>query len=235
MEPSNPPQVVAFFDLDRTLIHPNSATLYARHEYRLGRISRWQLARSLFYTLLYHLSMVDMNRAFGMVLSHYRGLPEQEMVERTHRWFEAEIAHLLLPGARQALLGHRAEGHLRVLLTSSSSYMSRLAVERWGLDDWIANRFPVDDGGRLTGEMVRPICYGAGKVTHAERWAQSRPIAWDASYFYSDSLSDLPMLERVGHPRVVNPDPRLRRLAGRRGWPILDWRNPKSGSPPSPA
>jgi phosphoserine phosphatase len=69
-----------------------------------------------------------------------------------------------------------------------------------------------------------PFCYGPGKVQRAERWAAEHGVELEQSYFYTDSLSDLPMLERVGQPRIVNPDPRLRREANRRGWPILDWR-----------
>jgi putative phosphoserine phosphatase / 1-acylglycerol-3-phosphate O-acyltransferase len=75
--------------------------------------------------------------------------------------------------------------------------------------------------GRFTGEAVRPVCYGDGKMYWAERFAAAEGLELDQSYFYTDSITDLPVLERVGEPRVVNPDPRLRRLALRRGWPVL--------------
>jgi putative phosphoserine phosphatase/1-acylglycerol-3-phosphate O-acyltransferase len=75
--------------------------------------------------------------------------------------------------------------------------------------------------GRFTGEAERPVCYGAGKIYWAERFAAAEGIDLDRSYFYTDSITDLPVLERVGEPRVVNPDLRLRRVAARRGWPLL--------------
>src|SRR5262249_2472757 len=72
--------------------------------------------------------------------------------------------------------------------------------------------------GRFTGEVVEPVCYGRGKVYWAERFAAEHDVDLGQSYFYTDSITDLPVLDRVGHPRVVHPDPRLRRIAQRRGW-----------------
>lgn len=94
---------------------------------------------------------------------------------------------------------------------------------RFGLDDWLSNAFYVDAKGQMTGDFERPLCFGQGKVQRAERWCAQRGLSLDKSWFYSDSLSDRSMLERVANPRVVNPDPRLRRLARRRQWPIFDW------------
>jgi phosphoserine phosphatase len=81
----------------------------------------------------------------------------------------------------------------------------------------------VDDSGALTGEYKRPACYGAGKVHWAEDFARRHGISLAHSHFYSDSFSDRPMLERVGHAYAINPDPRLKRFARARGWPIEEW------------
>jgi putative phosphoserine phosphatase/1-acylglycerol-3-phosphate O-acyltransferase len=78
----------------------------------------------------------------------------------------------------------------------------------------------VSVGGRLTGEVVEPVCYGQGKVVWAERFAAEWGVDLADSTFYSDSISDLPLMERVGRPVAVNPDMRLKRVARRRGWPI---------------
>ena len=78
--------------------------------------------------------------------------------------------------------------------------------------------------GTLTGLLLPPPCYGPGKVVHAERLAAEQGIDLDRSYFYSDSYTDLPMLERVGEPRVINPDPRLSRAAKQRGWSVERWK-----------
>jgi HAD superfamily hydrolase (TIGR01490 family) len=213
----------AFFDLDRTLIHVNSGLLWARYEFRLGNISRSMMARAVFWSALYHLSLVDIETAFGTAARHYRGTRQADLVDRTRKWFYDEVAHCLRPGAARAIESHRAQGHPLVLLTNSTSFEASVAAETWRLDDYLANRFPVDDQERLVGSYASPLCYGPGKVELAERWAADQDVDLDRSFFYTDSYSDLPMLERVGQPRVVAPDPRLRVAALRRGWMVVDW------------
>ena len=221
------PRGAAFFDLDRTLIAENSGILYAHWERRHRRISRLQLAQGLLWGGLYHLSLVDIDKAFRSALAHYVGTSDAELDQRTRAWFASEIRHRLLPSARDAISRHRDGGQKTVLLTNSSCYAARVACADWQLDDWLANIFTLDDAGRLDGGVESPLCYGHGKVVRAERWAQAAGVDLAHSWFYTDSLSDLPMLERVGHPVVVQPDPRLRREARRRGWPIVDW-SPRS-------
>jgi phosphoserine phosphatase len=89
-------------------------------------------------------------------------------------------------------------------------------AEDLGLDDVLCNRFEVDETGAHTGRPVGTLCFGAGKLDYAEVYAGDRGVSLADCWFYTDSFSDLPVLERVGHPVVVNPDPRLRREAERR-------------------
>ncbi|TNF35193.1 MAG: HAD family hydrolase [Deltaproteobacteria bacterium] len=213
----------AFFDLDGTLVPFNSGMRFARYEHRNKRIGNLSLAQSAVWMLLYHLSLVDMTRAFGRAVAYYRGVAEADLDARTRTWFEQEIVEHLLPGARTAIAEHRAAGRPLVLLSSTSSYLARAAQDSWGFDDWLANRFPTDDNGRLTGDFARPLCYGPGKVELARRWAADHGVDLARSWFYSDSFSDVPMLAAVGHPVVVLPDPRLRRHAKKVGWPIARW------------
>ena len=220
-EPS--PRPAAFFDLDRTLISVNSAFLYASYERRRGRISLPQFLRAAFWMGMYHLSLIDMERAFAEAVRQYQGVSADELARITEEFFRAEVIPTFQPGAQRALEFHRNEDHPLVLLTASSSYMSRIAAHTWELDHWLCNRFPTDEDGRLRGTFERPMCYGPGKVSRAQRWADHQGVDLSQSYFYSDSFSDVPMLKAVGHPRVVNPDPRLRRMALRLGWPIEDW------------
>jgi HAD superfamily hydrolase (TIGR01490 family) len=214
---------VAFFDLDRTLIDVNSGLLWARHERRNRHISAVQMARAVMWTALYYVAVIDMETAVTRALDHYRGVDAVALDRRTRAWFEREVAGRLRPGAAAAMHEHRRRGDALVILTNSSSFEARAAAERWGFDDYLANQFPTDPAGRLVGAFEPPLCYGRGKVARAESWAIARGADLSSSTFYSDSYSDLPMLERVGQPRVVSPDPRLRVTARRRGWPILAW------------
>ncbi|HEU5057955.1 MAG TPA: HAD family hydrolase, partial [Kofleriaceae bacterium] len=144
-------RAAAFFDLDRTLIDVNSGLLWAQHERRHGHISRSQMARAVFWTALYHLAAIDMETAVSRALDHYRGVDAADLDRRTRAWFEREVARRLRPLAAAAMAEHRARGDLLVILTNSSSYEARAAAERWGFDDFLANQFPTDTSGRLTG------------------------------------------------------------------------------------
>jgi phosphoserine phosphatase len=96
-----------------------------------------------------------------------------------------------------------------------------------GLDHSLCNRFEVDGRGLHTGRPLGALCYGHGKVAHAEAYARERGVALESCAFYTDSYTDLPVLERVGRPVAVHPDPRLARVAKRRGWRVEDWSAPQ--------
>lgn len=213
----------AFFDLDLTLIDVNSGVEWAKHERRLGNITLWQLGRAVLWHGLYRLSVIDMETALDRAIEHYRGVASDDLDSRTRDWFHRHVSPRARPKALEAIERHRDQGHPLVLLTNSSCYEAAVAAETWGFDAYLANNFPTDSRGRLLGTFERPMCYGPGKVARAERWAADNGVDLGASFFYSDSYSDVPMLERVGEPRVVAPDPRLRRAARQRGWKVLDW------------
>jgi len=220
-------KAAAFFDLDRTLIKENSALLYTRYEYALGRIGILDFIKSAWWLGLYHLNLLNINKAYSKAVSTYKGQSERELMAHIRRFFVEKVDKRLLPGAQATLCAHRSEGHELVLITNGSSYQAQLATQSWRLDYALANSFLTDESGLLTGDFCAPLCYGQGKVERAERWARTHEVSLEHSYFYSDSYSDLPLLERVGHPRVVNPDPKLRRLAQRRQWPVMNWKEVK--------
>ena len=228
---SDAPKVAVFFDFDHTLIDVNSGLLYAKFERRKGRVSLLILLRVAFWMVLYRLSIIDMEKAYRRALAHYRGHSDVDMATRAQDWFAEEVPSRLQPGARIALDYHRDQAHLGAVLTTSSCYVARCAAQYFNLDEGIGNSFSLDTEGCLDGDFNAPLCYGNGKIEWARRWAEPRGIALEDCYFYTDSYSDLPMLKVVAHPRVVNPDFRLRRVARKRGWPILDWRTDKQAIP----
>ncbi|MDD5307395.1 MAG: HAD-IB family hydrolase [Deltaproteobacteria bacterium] len=212
----------AFFDLDGTLVGVNTGALWMREERRAGRLRLRHVAVGALYMAAYRFRAVDMERAMVRALTTIKGEREEVVRKRTHDWWRSSVVPWIAPGAASAVEEHRAQGHLLVLLTSSSPYASEIAARHFGLDAVLCTAFEVKDG-RFTGDVVRPICYGEGKVVHAERFAAQAGVSLDESFFYTDSFTDLPMLERVGHARTVGPDLRLRITARRRGWPVLDW------------
>jgi HAD superfamily hydrolase (TIGR01490 family) len=117
---------------------------------------------------------------------------------------------------------HRAAGDLLAVLSSSSQYASEPLAGHLGIPHVLCTRLQAE-AGVFTGGVDGPVCFGRGKVRVAEAFAREHDVDLSASWFYTDSYSDLPMLERVGHPVAVNPDFRLRRHARARGWPVLQW------------
>lgn len=212
-----------FFDLDRTLISKNSASLWLKAELRAGVISHLQALRAAAWLLRYHLGTHDIADALRASIRYMAGSAEAELVVRTDAFFGAEMRRLYRPGALLAIASHRRAGDHLALLTSSTSYLANPVAHDLSIDGVLCNRLEVGADGRFTGAPIEPLCYGAGKVQLAERYLQSLGRDFDSAVFYSDSATDLPMLEAVGRPVAVNPDPRLRWVAMRRRWPIVDW------------
>jgi HAD superfamily hydrolase (TIGR01490 family) len=217
-------QVAAFFDMDRTLLRCNSGERWVRFLRRRGEISLPATARALGWLLLYRVSLLDFHRVAEQVVRELRGQREDEMIAKCERWVQGELLPEVAPSARRALEDHRARGHEVTILSTSTPYVTRPLARAIGLDPdkVLCTQLEVQDGC-FTGALVRPVCYGTGKVEWAERFARQHDVDLDRSWFYSDSFSDVPMLERAGNRVVVNPDPRLWRHASRAGWRIERW------------
>jgi len=215
---------VAFFDLDLTLLDVNTASLWIKREYREKNISRMFFLKSATWVGLYQLGFARMEDVIEKAVLLVEGLHEEEIRERTFRFWEEEVKMRFRAGASAAIQAHREAGHACVLLTSSSPYLSRPVAELLAFDGILCNRFEVIDG-RFTGRAEKPLCYGEGKLVHANAWLQEHKLTLEQSAFYTDSFSDLPVLDAVGTPVCVHPDPRLRRQAERRGWAVQMWGN----------
>ena len=217
---------IAFFDLDKTLLAVNSGSLWIRRELALGHITRVQAMRATLWLARYHMGFVPMQDALVQAMSHLQGTDEQPIRERTIRFYEELVRSQYRPGALRAVEEHRSAGDRLVLLTSSSGYMAELVARDLGLDAILCNRLEVDAAGCYTGRPLGEVCFGEGKRSHAQAHAAEAGVPLSACAFYTDSYSDLPVMEVVGRPVAVHPDRRLRREALRRGWPVVDWGSP---------
>jgi HAD superfamily hydrolase (TIGR01490 family) len=217
-------RIGAFFDVDRTLVSCNTGRLFLRDLRRRGEISFFRAVRALGWMLKYHLSVIDLQWVAVRIAAQMEGWVERDFAERCRQWVEAEVLKLIVPGARPQIERHRAEGHVLAILSTSPTYVTRPIAETLGIEEVISTQFEVE-AGQFTGRLLGPACVGPGKVHWAEALGDRRQLDLAQSWFYTDSYTDLPMLERVGHRVVVNPDPRLKRAARRRGWPIENWRS----------
>jgi HAD superfamily hydrolase (TIGR01490 family) len=216
---------IAFFDFDETLIVGNSGNLWIRRELRSGHINRLQALHAASWMVRYRLGFASMEDALRTAIRSLAGTPEETLRQRTRDFYQEEVRQLYRSGARQALDEHRSRGDACVLLTASSLYLSELVSNELHLDGVLCNRFQVREGLH-TGELEGELCFGAGKLRYAEAYAQRSGVSLGACTFYTDSYSDMPVLERVGTPVLVNPDRRLRREARARGWKVVEWGGP---------
>lgn len=212
----------AFFDMDRTVLRVNSGTHWMRYLRRRGEISRWQFVRAVGWALKYKLAVLDIETLSRRLVMTLCGEDEDEMRQKCRHWFAEEIVHTIAAPAREAIRAHRQRGDRLALLTAATPYIADLVAEALELEGVLCSRLEVERG-KFTGRIVEPLCFGDGKVELAQAWAQERGLDLGAATFYTDSYNDLPMLNRVGVPVAVNPDPRLRRVALQRGWAIQNW------------
>jgi HAD superfamily hydrolase (TIGR01490 family) len=215
--------VAALFDIDGTIIARNSAPLYMKHLRKTGRARRRDVARTLYYLARYKLGLLDIEHAAAVSLEWIRNHDEAALSADCQAWYADTIRPYVYPAMKATVEAHKRAGHLPALLTSATRYLAEPLAADLGIEHLLVTQLVVQDG-RFTGEAVRPMCYGDGKMYWASRFAEAHGIDLLRSYFYTDSITDLPVLQRVGEPRVVNPDPRLRRAALRRGWPVFQIR-----------
>ncbi len=216
--------VAAFFDVDRTLLSVNSGELWARYMWRTGKMPIREAARTLLWILQYRLGFLDFEAVTARAALDYAGRDYAEIADEVLTWFDAEIAMTITAGGRARIAEHRREGHRVALLTTGTRFVAEPVARLLRVDpeDILCTELEVE-AGHLTGRHLPPACGGPGKVARAQSYAERWGLRLERSYFYTDSYSDLPMLSRVGHPRVINPDRRLRRHARKREWEIETW------------
>ena len=218
----------AFFDLDKTVIAKASMVAFGRTLYREGLISRALLARALWGQLIYmHLGASDekLARMRDSVLALTKGWDQQRIRAIVEDALATVVEPIIYAEAMDLIEQHRDEGRLVVIISASPEEIVVPLGLHLGVDGIVATRADVDREGRYTG-TTDFYCYGPNKVVAMEGMAAERDIDLAASWAYSDSATDIPMLEAVGHAVAVNPDRELARVAAERGWEVRTFARP---------
>ena len=212
----------AFFDLDKTLIEGSSAIHFGRAAYRAGMMSRTQLLRDLWANVRFRMRGSTDEGTEELKRRVLESIAGRRVVELAR--LSPEVLAGVLPRVYPQMLAeayaHQDAGRPVYIVTAASQELSEMLAHVLGFDGAIGFRSEVRDG-RYTGRAAGPFTYRTGKAKALREIAERDGIDLEASYAYSDSESDLPMLEAVGHPVAVNPDDELRAVARREGWRVI--------------
>lgn len=213
----------ALFDMDRTLVRKETLSLYVKYQRKLGEAKRTDMLKVVYWVAQYTLGVIDAPEVAARALKALAGTPEAALAARCDDWFRRYVEPHICDLGRQAVEKHRAQGDLLAIVTGASPYVAHPLARRLDIPHVVASELEVDARGIFTGRYVPPLCLGDGKIVRAKRLADAEGFSLSEATFYTDSYTDLPLLELVREPIVVNPDPRLERLAKKRKWPIERW------------
>ncbi|MGW5043637.1 HAD family hydrolase [Streptomyces griseoluteus] len=222
------PRAAAFFDLDKTVIAKSSTLTFSKSFYQGGLINRRAALRTAYAQFVFLAGGLDhdqMERMREYLSALCRGWNVRQVKEIVAETLHDLIDPIIYDEAASLIEEHHTAGRDVVIVSTSGAEVVEPIGELLGADRVVATRLVVGEDGCFTGE-VEYYAYGPTKAEAIRELAASEGYDLDRSFAYSDSATDLPMLQTVGHPHAVNPDRALRREAVSRGWPVLEFRKP---------
>jgi HAD superfamily hydrolase (TIGR01490 family) len=220
----------AFFDLDKTIIARAALVAFSRPLHRAGYLSRWLVLRALYGQFVFHYFGADDDRMAKMRESALRvtkGWPQAHIRSLVEETLDEAIDPIIYAEALDLIREHREAGRRVYIVSASPEEVVMPLARHLGAHQAIATRARLDDAGRYTGE-VELYAYGPYKAEAMRAEARRLDIDLAASFAYSDSATDIPMLESVGNPVAVNPDRELLKHASAQGWEIRVFERPIS-------
>jgi putative phosphoserine phosphatase/1-acylglycerol-3-phosphate O-acyltransferase len=212
----------AFFDLDRTLLAGASGEVFSAAMKSAGLVNRSIPGEALLFKLFNTIGETLPSMALArQAVALAKGKP-QVAVQAAAAIAAERLVEMIQPLAAPLFEEHRAAGRSVVMATTTPYDMVKPLADLLGLDAVIATQYRVNDDGTYHGSLDGPFVWSAGKLAAVRRWADENGIDLAASYAYSDSVYDTPLLAAVGFPFVVNPDSRMAVMAAARRWPTLD-------------
>jgi putative phosphoserine phosphatase/1-acylglycerol-3-phosphate O-acyltransferase len=213
------PQIGAFFDFDGTVISGYSAFAFIEEQVKRGHLSPLELVELLSAMASFGLGKMGFSAMLLASTQFLRGVREDSYAAFGQELFESHIARLIYPESRALVEAHLRKGHTVAIISSATLYQVEPAARDLDIEHVLCTRLDVENGV-FTGGVLRPTCFGPGKVRAAESLADEFGVDLEQSFFYSDSDDDIQLLERVGNPRPLNPNKKLLAIAERRGWPV---------------
>jgi HAD superfamily hydrolase (TIGR01490 family) len=220
------PRVGAFFDMDKTLISENSGSLYMQYRYARGEITGFELLKGLGAYIQYKIGVLDIRNWTQNMMLQFKGASEAELEVEAREWFEDMVAPTVYPEAAELVRKHQAQDHVVAIVSGATRFVVQPLAQKLGIDHMLYTRLEVE-GGLFTGRVIEPICFEEGKIYWLQQFIDEHDIDLAKSWFYTDSITDVPLMDIVGHPVAVNPDPLLYRAAVKRRWPVRFFQPPQ--------
>jgi HAD superfamily hydrolase (TIGR01490 family) len=217
----------AFFDLDKTILAKSSALAFGMPFSRAGLLSRRSMLRSAYSQLMFSLQGADHDKTEKLrqyLSKMVTGWPVDDVNRIVAETLNDLIVPMIFDEAATLIEDHKAAGREVVIVSTSGADIVEPIAQMLGADKALATRLAVSEG-RYTGEIWF-YCHGDNKAVAMREYALEQGYDLNDCFAYSDSITDVPMLEAVGHPFVVNPDKGLRRIAAERSWPVLEFKRP---------
>jgi len=215
---------LALFDLDNTLLSGDSDFEWAQFLIEQGALDRELFeAKNLAFYEQYKAGTLDIHEFLDFQLKPLSRHTRNVLDGWRDNFMQNKVRGMVTVAAQDLVAKHRATGDVCVIITATNSFITSPIAQEFGVEHLIATE-PEERDGEFTGCVVGVPCFREGKVVRLESWLVQQGWGWESfsdSYFYSDSLNDLPLLKKVRRPVAVDPDETLRSYAEQHGWPIL--------------
>lgn len=218
---------LALFDLDNTLLAGDSDFQWGQFLMEEGVLDREKHeAQNIQFYEDYKNGVLDIYAFLNFQLKPLSQHPRIRLNEWHQRYMERKVYPMMTDKARALVNKHKANGDLMVVITATNSFVTTPIAHAYGIEHLIGT-VPEEIGGEFTGGIVGTPSFQEGKVLRLQEWLAERGKSlqdFDATWFYSDSQNDLPLLKMVDHPVAVDPDPVLEDYARQQGWPVISLR-----------
>ena len=211
----------AFFDVDGTLVDGFTAVAHAGHRIRRRQARIGEVLGVIEAATRYRLGRMEFERLIVRAAGYLKGDSLAELEVLGSELFARRIQSRMFPQMREVVAAHQRRGHTVAISTSALTIHVDSVAKSLGIEHVLSNHFEVDEHGRLTGQIRKPIIWGARKAEAVARFSERQGVDLAHSYFYADGEEDLPAMRLVGNPRPVNPRRALAVIAAEAGWPVL--------------
>lgn len=212
----------ALFDFDGTIIAGYSATALLQEKFKRREMSVEEILETANVMSQYSMGGLGFSGLMTAAAKFMKGVSEESFTQFGEELYEKHIARKVYPETRAIIQAHQAKGHTVAIISSATIYQIAPTARDLDIDHILCSQYELEDG-HFTGNIIRPLCFGQGKVLAAEKLATEQSVDLSKSFFYSDSSDDIELLEHVGNPRVLNPNTKLRAIARERDWSVQNF------------